>query len=112
MIFSGEALVAGTALVHDFILPGASRLELGALLWSLVCWARSGGAIGGQAARGHGRLRTQLVGDVDQSCIEEYLAYADAVRVEAVAWLDAAFRRSPAAVASAEKRARVAARGA
>lgn len=95
MIFAGQAVTRGAMFVHDFAMPHVSARELGALLWSLTLWQGQGGTVGGQAARGHGRLRTSILADGfdPASAIDEYLDYARSVRDEAVAWLGSAFAR-------------------
>lgn len=92
MIFSGQAVTRGACFVHGFVLKHVSQLELGALLWSIHLWQDAGGTIGGQAARGHGRLATWThVGDDGEAAIDAYLAHVDTVKDEAVAWLNSAF---------------------
>lgn len=95
MPFSGQAVTRGAAFIHDFILKDVAEVELGALLWSLRLWQAQGGTVGGQAARGHGRLDASLVGaDFDQDgAVGAYLDHARSVRDDAVAWLDAAFAK-------------------
>ncbi len=98
MIFAGQQVVRGAQFVHGFALNRVSEAELGALLWSLRLWQAAGGSVGGQASRGHGRLRTSLVcPDFDaDAAVAAYLAAARPARDEAVAWLDAAFAARPA----------------
>ncbi len=100
MIFSGQAIIRGAYFLHSFILQHVSELELGALLWSLRLWQFSGGTVGGQGARGHGRLQTWIhCGDADpEAATAAYRIHALSVRDEAVAWLDAAFARAMKAV--------------
>lgn len=95
MIFAGQQVNRGSLFVHGFVAPHASRVELGALLLSLRLWQSRGGTIGGQAARGHGRLSLSLVGDVDQTCVDEYIEYAISVRDAAIAWLQECFAAKP-----------------
>jgi hypothetical protein len=113
MIFAGQSVLSGAIFVHGFTLPHVSELELGALLWSLRLWQAAGGTIGGQAARGHGRLKLSiLAGDWDgEAAVDAYLDHARSVRDEAVAWLDEVFGpKAPAASAPrANGRARKAA---
>lgn len=93
MIFSGQSVIAGAVFVHGFALPHASEVELGALLWSLRLWQAAGGTIGGQSARGHGRLRLSILAaewDGD-AAVAAYQDHAMSVRDEAVAWLDEVF---------------------
>ena len=103
MIFGGQSVVRGACFVHGFTVPHVSRRELGALLLSLSLWQAAGGTIGGQAARGHGRLETSIavfvggeeVADWPDS-VAEYSGYAMEVAEDATAWLNEAFARSPA----------------
>lgn len=93
MIFSGQAVTRGACFIHDFTLQHVSELELGALLWSLRLWQANGGTIGGQGARGHGRLQTMLCRDDDgDEAIEAYRTHVDGVKDDAVAWLDDCFK--------------------
>lgn len=96
MIFAGQSVLRGAAFVHGFTLPQASTVELGALLWSLRLWQAAGGTLGGQAARGHGRLALSILADdadpIDHdAAVEAYREHARSVRDEAVAWLHSVF---------------------
>lgn len=95
MIFAGQCVLRGAAFVHGFVLKHVSDVELGALLLSLRLWQHAGGTVGGQAARGHGRLKCELIQDgdgLDQAgLVAEYIAHVDAVRDDAVAWLKECF---------------------
>jgi hypothetical protein len=106
MIFSGQCVMRGSLWLHGFVLLRCSDLELGALLWSLALWQSAGGTIGGQAARGHGRLRTEvLAGDWDgPAAVAAYLDHARSVRDEAVAWLHDAFSPKAPAVSKGRKK--------
>lgn len=98
MIFSGQSVIAGAAFAHGFVAQHVGELELGALLLSLSLWRDAGGTVGGQSARGHGRLGTliQCEPAVDAAALmAAYAAHVDAVRDEAVAWLDKAFDPPP-----------------
>lgn len=105
MIFAGQAVSRGGHFLHGFTLQHVGTWELGALLLSLRLWQSSGGTIGGQGARGHGRLRTlvhvspaaEIVEDERDAneIVNEYVAHCDAVKDEAVAWLNAAFAPRP-----------------
>ncbi len=96
MIFAGQAVTQGACFLHGFTLKHVSRLELGSLLWSLRLWQAAGGTVGGQAARGHGRLKTSYHVDADgEDAVNEYLAHVDAVRDDAVAWLNDVFKPRP-----------------
>ena len=63
MIFAGQCVQRGAIFAHGFVLKHVSAIELGALLWSLQQWQDAGGTSGGQAARGHGRLKCELLGN-------------------------------------------------
>ena len=89
MIFSGQCVNRGALFFHGFVVKHASEVELGALLYSLRLWQSAGGTIGGQAARGHGRLDCQFLGDGfdQQSCVDAYVQHALSVKDDAIAWL-------------------------
>lgn len=94
MIFAGQAVNRGAMFVHGFQLSHVTELELGALLLSLELWQESGGTIGGQAARGHGRLKTaiNLVGHDDAgAAVAAYERHVIDHREECVAWLNDVF---------------------
>ncbi len=96
MIFSGQAVSRGSIFLHGFTLQHVSELELGALLLSLRLWQEAGGTIGGQSARGHGRLQTLLHVDGVDEAAQEAAGAADGAPVDAAAeecrdWLAAAF---------------------
>lgn len=98
MIFAGQSVIPGAVFWHGFTLQHVSELELGALLLSLSLWIADGGRIGGQAARGHGRLATEIniSPAVDGTeLVKAYIEHVDAVREEAVAWLHDAFAAPP-----------------
>lgn len=95
MIFSGQCVLAGAMFLHGFVLQNVSDLELGALLLSLRLWQGRGGTVGGQSARGHGRLKTYLHvapdGIDEESVIAAYIAHVRAVKDEAVNFLNTCF---------------------
>jgi hypothetical protein len=93
MIFSGQCVERGANFYHGFVLKHVSDIELGALLWSLRLWQQAGGTIGGQAARGHGRLAcTLLTEEIDQEALcQRYVDYARIAKDDAVAWLEDAW---------------------
>ncbi|MGE4195967.1 MAG: hypothetical protein AB7G11_02430 [Phycisphaerales bacterium] len=109
MIFAGQAVMRGAVFVHGFTLAHASTIELGALLWSLRLWQAAGGTVGGQSARGHGRLATSLLVtdglDLD-GAVDAYLDYARSVQTEAVAWLRSVFAPRPSKPAKITKKDR------
>lgn len=93
MIFAGQAVTRGAMFASEFVMDNR-EYSLGALLWSLSLWQRSGGTIGGQAARGHGTLDTSLIvadGTDVAASIDEYKDYAMSVKDEAVAWLHSVY---------------------
>jgi hypothetical protein len=92
MIFSGQSVTRGALFTHGFVLKHVSELELGALYLSLRLWQAAGGTIGGQASRGHGRLKTRLFVDADlEAAASGYAAHCDATKEEACRWLAEAF---------------------
>lgn len=99
MIFSGQAVTRGACFWQTLTLPRVSRLELGALLLSLTIWQEEGGAVGGKAGIGHGRLRSRVhVEGCDDSdlevCVAEYEQHVEACAAECRTWLQATFTRS------------------
>ncbi len=94
MIFSGQAVRPGAMFVHGFHLRQATSLDVGAVLLSLAIWQRDIKTIGGQSARGHGRLdvRLHLQPEVDQDkAITDYIQHIEDNRDEAVEWLAGEF---------------------
>lgn len=93
MIFSGQSVIAGAVFVHGFVLQNVSELEIGALLLSLSLWQSQGGTIGGQSARGHGRLDTYIAVDgIDAAAtMQAYIQHVDSMREDGIAWLAKAF---------------------
>lgn len=95
MIFSGQCVLAGAMFVHGFVLQNVSDLELGALLLSLRLWQSRGGTVGGQSARGHGRLKTSLSitpdGADEEAVVGAYVDHVRSVKDEAVAFLNSCF---------------------
>lgn len=95
MIFSGQCVLAGAIFLHGFVLQNVSDLELGALLLALRLWQGRGGTVGGQSARGHGRLKTSLSiapdGVDEDAVVSAYVAHVRAVKDEAIAFLNTCF---------------------
>jgi len=99
MPFTGQSIIPGAMIWHGFIAQHAGELEMGALLLSIALWLDQGATIGGSSARGHGRLATSihLEPEVDVTALmQAYIAHVDAVREEAIAWLNAAFEAKSA----------------
>jgi hypothetical protein len=97
MIFSGQAVSRGAVFLQRFVINNASRLELGALLWSLRLWQNKGCTLGGQSSRGHGLFQISVLcddADID-GAIQEYLEHSQRVADEAKAWLQQAFSAGP-----------------
>lgn len=89
MIFSGQQVMAGALFIHGFTILHGTQLEVGALLHSLSLWD---GTIGGQASRGHGKLRTVILGDsIDTDAIQAYVEHVDEHAEECRQWLIDAF---------------------
>lgn len=96
MIFAGQQVVRHACFVHGFTLSDVSRVELGAMALGLRRWLAGDATIGGQSARGHGRLALAVIGGdaADLADAESsYLAHVEANADECRAWLDAAFRK-------------------
>jgi hypothetical protein len=92
MIYSGQAVSRGAIFHHGFVVQHASSAEIGALLWSLRLWQKTGGTIGGNGRIGHGRLFTEIIADIDaDACVAEYLAIVNESRERAIEWLHDAF---------------------
>lgn len=97
MPFSGECVVPGAAFAHRIQLLHPTRLEVGAVLFSLRLWAERGNRVGGMAARGHGLLSTRVhwndpeYAGADDEYAAHVLGKSDALRD----WLAAAFRAKP-----------------
>jgi len=94
MIMGGQCVNAGATFVHGFVVRHSTDLELGALLWSLRLWQAAGSTIGGQAAKGHGRLRCELIDfpqQQQQEICEQYVDHAIAHKDAAIAWLKEAW---------------------
>lgn len=91
MIYSGQGVSRGSLFVHGFSLMHVNTLSVGALLHALAQWQESGGTIGGQASKGHGRLKTLVQCDNQDQMIADYVAYARSVKDEAIAWLYSVF---------------------
>lgn len=90
MIYSGQGVQRGSMWHHGFVIKHVSDIELGALIWSLRLWQEAGGTIGGQASRGHGRLKADLIlpGGCDQDKLcSAYVEYARDIKDDALAWL-------------------------
>lgn len=104
MIFSGQAVTRGACFLHAFTLQHVAEVELGALAWSLRLWQQAGGTVGGQGARGHGRLSTSVHCDADiEAATDAYVAHARSVKNEAVEWLNAAIPVAPREPREAKK---------
>ncbi len=103
MIYSGQAVTRGALFYHGFVLKHVNEIELGCLLLALRLWQAGGGTIGGNARLGHGRLRLELIDQVDdEGIVNAYIDHVDAVKESAVEWLNDCFAK---AAASKEKKA-------
>lgn len=108
MIFGGQFLTAGTLFAHGFVLHRGTDLHLGALLWSLALWQMEGGTIGGQASRGHGRLKTwvrceRLETATQADLVQGYMDHCDAMRERGTEWLETEFGKARKTVAGKKK---------
>jgi hypothetical protein len=101
MIFAGQSVIPGAMFLHGFTIKRDNQLLVGALLHSLTLWQSTGGTIGGQSARGHGRLSTMVFGwyatDSNQvrNLVSQYEAFAISMKDRVIAWLDSAFASKP-----------------
>jgi hypothetical protein len=95
MLYTGQCVRAGACFAHEWFLLDPTKVDVGALLWSLELWHRAGGFVGGMSAKGHGR--TQVLVAVEEydpaECVRAYLDHARQNRDRAVAWLNAAFAK-------------------
>jgi len=80
MIYNYEVLVAGTQVYVELVLtPYTTELTRGALAAALLYYAANSRVIGGQSARGHGRMQMTLLTDMPDG-LDAYLAHLDANR--------------------------------
>lgn len=94
MIYSGQQVNAGAAFLHGFRLRDATLVDLGCLLLSLALWQQDNATIGGQSAKGHGRLAIgcAVTPEVDTTAaMEAYAVHVESVKDEAVAWMGSQF---------------------
>lgn len=75
MPHGGENVIPGAAFVATLHAPGLSDLAASALFYSLETWAEAGPTVGGQSARGHGRVQPYLWTDreIDSSAYRNHL---------------------------------------
>lgn len=93
MIFSGQSVIRGAMFLHGFDLPHASRIEYGCLIHALGLWQDHGGTVGGMASKGHGRLRSVVLGEIDAGAIEEYVSHVKEQAERCIAWLEKVFAK-------------------
>lgn len=102
MIFSGQSVMPGATFLISFVIQHATELELGALLLALKHWQQDGGTVGGQGARGHGKLaaKAHVIGSDKHpgELVAAYESHVEANRAECVRWLDEVFSRPVVAV--------------
>lgn len=113
MIFSGEQTIRGSMFLHGCDIPHGSELELGVFFHSLQLWQLHGGVVGGQGSKGHGQLRTSVLGfdaGLIQYSIAKYVAHVAANIERCRNWLNSVFvnastkREAKAASAEAKKK--------
>lgn len=93
MPFAGESIIPGAMFAHRIRLAHPTRLEMGAVLFSLRLWRDAGAVVGGMAARGHGQLRPLIhVAHAWHGADDEYAAYVADKAERIVAWLKKAYR--------------------
>ncbi len=98
MINAGQTIIEGSIFFHGYHLAHASLVDIGCLLHCLDAWQAAGGIIGGQSAKGHGRLFAMVHVEpfIDMSeAIAAYLEHVRAHKDECRAWMDAAFNKPP-----------------
>ena len=104
MPFGGECVIPGAVFAHRITLLHPTRLEIGAVLFSLRLWSAYASRVGGMTARGHGLLRTVV--SYDPAAVgsdDEYAAHVLA-RADALGkWLIEAFRPKRGADAKPKK---------
>jgi len=94
MIYAGQTVLTGSLFHHGFVLENVSPLEMGALLHCIERWDAKGATLGGQSRIGHGKLAVSLLlpdGCSPAELTAAYIAHVDAVREQAVDWLNDAF---------------------
>lgn len=101
MIYSGQTVKPGSVFHHGFVLQNVSRLEVGALLHSLMQWDEGGALIGGQSRIGHGQLKTDIFFEDNEDfyglnvdafdCVQQYLNHIIDNKKEQVDWLNETF---------------------
>lgn len=98
MIISGQAVMRGAQFLHGFEIKEENDLQMGALLFSLNEWQKYSATIGGQSARGHGKLKMRLIlpaGIDADALITNYVAHTLENRHSIREWLADAFRPAP-----------------
>lgn len=98
MIFSGQQVIRGAAFVHGFHIPHGAAVEFGCLMHALDLWGDSGGAVGGMASKGHGRLDAYVLGGdggVIDAAVDAYVAHVAATADRCRAWIMSTFRKPP-----------------
>jgi hypothetical protein len=94
MIYSGQVVDPGAVFVHGFNLARVTEAEVGFVAHALERWQAAGATIGGNAAKGHGRLDTSILvtPEIDlEAASAAYEKYVMAVREEAVKFLEESF---------------------
>lgn len=98
MIAAGQTVISGSYFTHGYHLDHAFPRDLGCLLHSLSLWQYNGGRIGGKAASGHGKLKTQVYIESEPDIAESVKAYLDHLVANIAPcreWLLEAFSAAP-----------------
>ena len=96
MIFSGQQVIPGAAFIHGFDIPHGSILETGCLFHSMNLWQDQGGSVGGMASKGHGRLKTTIIGNFDPTeAIDIYIGHVKDNTEKCKEWLADVFAAKP-----------------
>lgn len=94
MIYAGQSVIRGSMWLHGFVCHDDDLLSIGCLLHCLQLWQEHGGIIGGMSGRGHGRLKTQMIGlegtDIN-AAVGAYTQHVHEYREAFSSWLHQVF---------------------
>lgn len=81
MPYSRQVIVAGTPMVAEIRLQGATEAEYGCLLLALFSWIASGAHLGGAGSTGHGACTVRISGAIEWSPPSGVVAAGTAIAV-------------------------------
>lgn len=89
MPFGGSCVIPGAVFLSEIRISRATPVEIGCVLRSLINWQKSGGVIGGQGSRGHGRLDCEIdwKGNQQQEALAVYDDFVAKNRDETLAFI-------------------------